>query len=223
MQTSTYEPPPLEVKLTLALGLTVLSPYYRSFANSLHLDDDERVLDFGSGSGMCSRHTAARLQRGGRLDCVDISSAWQVVIRRTLRRYANVDYYLGRITELGLPDAGYDLIVIHFVLHDIPAHERPAIIQVLGRKLKPGGRLVLREPQGEGLTPQELDQIAAAAGLLQTAFTAHKTAIGAVYDICYTQKRINHENLCPPTPCMDLPVDQLCLDMAVLAGRGSLP
>jgi hypothetical protein len=61
MTHSTYEPTPLEIKITLALGLTVLSPYYRGFARSLNLSGDEGILDFGSGSGVCSRHIAALL------------------------------------------------------------------------------------------------------------------------------------------------------------------
>ncbi len=65
MTFSTYEPQKLEIYLTLGLGITVLSPYYRGFARSLGLHGDERVLDFGSGSGICSRHIAARLRRGG--------------------------------------------------------------------------------------------------------------------------------------------------------------
>jgi hypothetical protein len=39
-------------------GLTVLNPCYHSFATSLSLHSNERVLDFGSSSGICSRHAA---------------------------------------------------------------------------------------------------------------------------------------------------------------------
>ena len=187
MTFSTYEPPTLEIWLTLGLGLTVLSPTYRSFARSLGLHGDERVLDFGSGSGICSRHIAARLRRGGQLDCVDISRGWMRVIRRTLRRYAQVGYHLGRITTLDLPEAAYDLVVIHFVLHDIPAAERPDVVAALARRLKPGGRLVLREPQGHGLTLDELDRIMTAAGLRTTAIVAHRAPTMAVYDATYTR------------------------------------
>lgn len=187
MTTSTYEPPPLEIRLTLALGLTILSPYYRAFAHSLNLCGDERVLDFGSGSGICSRHIAARLQNGGRLDCVDISRGWMEVIRKTLRRHDNVGYHLGHITELGLPDSTFDVVVIHFVLHDIPADERPGVVNALGRRLKPTGRLIVREPQGDGLAPGELNQLTAAAGLHPSTFKAHKIAIGAVNDACFTR------------------------------------
>jgi ubiquinone/menaquinone biosynthesis C-methylase UbiE len=185
MALSSYEPPVLEVRLTLALGLTVLSPYYRGFVKSLNLRGDERVLDFGSGSGICSRHTAAHLRHGGHLACVDVSRGWMDVIRRILRRYDNVSYHPGRITQLDLPESTFDLVVIHFVLHDIPAAERPAVTIALARKLKPGGRLVLREPQGEGLTPEEINQLMGSAGLHPSSTAAHKIAIGAVYDACF--------------------------------------
>lgn len=52
MTIAIYEPPPLEIGLTLALRLTVLSPDYRGFAGGLNLSGSERVLDFGSGSGI---------------------------------------------------------------------------------------------------------------------------------------------------------------------------
>ena len=131
MTTSFYEPPALEVGLTLGLGLTLLSPYYRRFARTLNLRGDERVMDFGSGSGICTRHIAARLQKGGHLDCVDISHDWMRVIRKTLRRYDNVSYHLGHITQVSLPDAAFDVIVMHFVLHDIPRGDRAPVMQAL--------------------------------------------------------------------------------------------
>ncbi len=189
MTLSIYEPPPLEIRLTLALGLTVLSPYYLGFARSLNLRGDERVLDFGSGSGICSRHIAARLQSGGHLDCMDVSNGWMNVIRKTLRRYDNVGYHLGQIAEIDLPDSAFDMIVIHFVLHDIPAAERPDVVNALGRKLKPTGRLIVREPQGQGLNLEELNQLTAAAGLHPSPINAHKVAIGKVFDGCFIHNK----------------------------------
>jgi len=187
MTLSTYEPPTLEIRLTLTLGLTLLSPYYRSFARTLNLRGDERVLDFGSGSGICSRHIAAGLQRGGHLDCVDVSRGWMDVIRMTLRRFNNISYHLGHITEIDLPASAFDVVVMHFVLHDIPAAERPGVVTALAQLLKPAGRLILREPQGEGLTLEELNQLTAAADLHPFALTARKIAIGSVYDACFTR------------------------------------
>lgn len=187
MQLSTYEPAPLEIKLTRALGLTLLSPYYRRFAQTLNLRGDERVLDFGSGSGICSRHIAAWLKHGGHLDCIDISRGWQTVIRKTLRRYDNVEFYLGRIMEIDLPQPSYDVIVIHFVLHDIPATERPQVMKSLARLLKPCGRLVVREPQGHDLSQGTLQQLIESAGLKTVSLQPQKVFIGKVFDGCFTR------------------------------------
>ena len=183
---SSYEPSPLEVKITLAVGLTLLSPYYHRFARDLHLRGDEQVLDFGSGSGICSRHIAARLKPGGgQLACVDISHGWMKVIRKTLRHYDNVSYHLGHITEVDLPDSGFDTVVIHFVLHDIPKNERLCILHSLARRLKPEGCMIVREPDGHGLTPDELNQLATAAGLHPVESNVRKFVIGTVFDASF--------------------------------------
>ena len=174
------EPTQIEVQLTLALGLTLLSPYYRSFANSLDLNGNESVMDFGSGSGVCSRHIAARLQKSnGKLTCVDISAVWQRVIQKTLRRFKNVCYQQGKIYEFDMQDGGYDVIVIHFVLHDIPAGERALVMQALARTLKPGGRLVIREPLGEGITQEKLLQLALSSGLQNKKIKCKQSAYRA--------------------------------------------
>jgi ubiquinone/menaquinone biosynthesis C-methylase UbiE len=189
MTLSTYEPPALEIRLTRTLGSTILRPYYRGFVRRLNLRGDERVLDYGSGSGVLSRHIATRLEEsGGHLDCVDISHGWMDVIRKTLRRYANVGYHLGHITRLDLPDATYDIVIIHFVLHEVPVDERPAVVTTLARKLKPGRRLVLREPQGEGLTLKGLRSLANAVGLEILTLETRKLAMGAVYDASFARK-----------------------------------
>jgi ubiquinone/menaquinone biosynthesis C-methylase UbiE len=178
-----YEPTPLEIRLTLSLGLTVLSPYYHNFVSSLKLKGSEIVLDFGSGSGVCSRHIAALLQGAdGKLVCVDISYEWMRVIKNTLRRYPNVSYHPGSIQSVNLADTSFDVVVLHFVLHDIPAAERQQVLKTLAVKLKPGGNLLMREPQDAGLDAEEISQLATAAGLSTLALTSRKVLIGKVYD-----------------------------------------
>lgn len=185
-----YEPSKLEIYLTLGIG-AIIAPFYRSYVDTLPLQGNENVLDFGSGSGILSRHIAARLERGGgHLTCVDISARWMKVIRKTLSRFGNVSYHLGHITRVNLPDASFDTLIIHFVLHDIPAVDRPLIVQTLARKLKPGGRLILREPQNEGLDLVELQTLTAAAGLALQEIEAHKAWLGPVIDGGYIRENL---------------------------------
>ncbi|MCL6613412.1 MAG: class I SAM-dependent methyltransferase [Firmicutes bacterium] len=155
---SGYEPSPTEVRLTLLLGNTIVSPFYKHYIDSLDLKGNERVLDFGSGSGVCSKHLAARLLKaGGHLTCLDISRVWQDVIKKTLKRYPNVDYILGDITRLHIPAGSFDAILIHLVIHDIDVHERPEILCHLARVLVDGGKVFVCEPVGrEGVSVDDL-------------------------------------------------------------------
>lgn len=168
---SGYEPSPLEVRLTLWLGNTIASPIYTSYINNLQLVGNERVLDFGSGSGVCSKHLAARLQKGGgHLTCLDVSRTWNAIIQKTLKRYANVDYLLGDINSLNIPDRSFDVIICHFVIHDIPANERQMIVNHWSRILKAGGKVFLREPIGtEGISIDELRHLMQQSGFKESS------------------------------------------------------
>jgi len=103
-----------------------------------------------------SQHLARRLRKGGgHLTCVDVSRLWQQVIQQTLRGYPNVDYACGDIATLDIPDASYEAMLVHFVLHDIPTVEQVDIIKHLARRLKTGGTLFIREPVERGGIPAE--------------------------------------------------------------------
>ena len=50
---------------------------YKNYIRTLNLKGNERVLDFGSGSGAGSKHLAKILQKsGGHITCIDISKYW---------------------------------------------------------------------------------------------------------------------------------------------------
>jgi ubiquinone/menaquinone biosynthesis C-methylase UbiE len=179
---SVPEPSDLEIRITVLAG-ALAAPIYRAYVERLGLRGDERVLDFGTGSGNPARYLARILQRGGgQLTCVDVSERWMAVARRRLRNFANIDFKLGEIASLGLPDAGYDVVFIHFVLHDIPAGERPAIAAALARTLRPGGRLFVREPL-RFIAQEELAGLMRGAGLAQvSAASANVFTQGLVYE-----------------------------------------
>lgn len=141
-----HEPGIIEIFLTIVLG-RMFGGMYREYVDRLGLKGSESVLDFGSGSGNLARFIAPRLiHGGGRLTCVDISKQWMDVSRWRLGKYPNVDLKLGDIARLDIPDESCDVIVIHFVLHDIDAAERLRIARHLSPKLKEDGTLFIREP-----------------------------------------------------------------------------
>ena len=160
-------PGALEVFTTRVMLHGLLSGSYKRFVHGMGLRGDERVLDFGAGSGAAARHLAKRLQAGGHLTCVDISLAWQGVARKTLRAYANVDFILGDVRELELPAESYDVVVMHWMFHDVPAADRRPVLAALVRLLRPGGRLFTREPsrKEEGIEVTALRNLLGGAGL----------------------------------------------------------
>jgi ubiquinone/menaquinone biosynthesis C-methylase UbiE len=91
------------------------------------------------------------------------------VARKRLRKYPNVEFKLGDIAALDLPDGGYDVVFVHFVLHDIDAAERPRIVQHLAHKLKRDGRLFVREPL-RFIAPDEILRLMRQSGLAESAF-----------------------------------------------------
>lgn len=141
--------------------------YLRDLIASLELSGSERVLDVGSGPGSEAAHLARSLDRGGRLVCLDVSPTWLAEARRRLAGFANVTFVEGEAPAVGLPDGGFDLIVAHYVLHDIDPAALPATLRALARALDPGGRFVVVEPTSthHGPSADELADEIERAGL----------------------------------------------------------
>jgi ubiquinone/menaquinone biosynthesis C-methylase UbiE len=141
-----HEPSSLEVFITVVVG-NLFGSVYKTDVESLELQGNERVLDFGSGAGTPARFLARKLaEGGGTLTCVDVSQRWIETAQKRLKEYSNVTFHTGEISELDIPDESHDVVFIHFVIHDIPASQRPQVVKHLARKLEVGGRLYVREP-----------------------------------------------------------------------------
>jgi ubiquinone/menaquinone biosynthesis C-methylase UbiE len=141
-----HEPSSLEVFITVVVG-NLFGSVYKTAVESLELQGNERVLDFGSGAGTPARFLARKLaEGGGTLTCVDVSQVWIETAQKRLKRYSNVTFHTGEISELDIPDESHDVVFVHFVIHDIPASQRPRVVKRLARKLVLGGRLYVREP-----------------------------------------------------------------------------
>ena len=185
------EPGRAEAQAARLFTNLLLSPLYRRFVDEMGLRGDERVLDYGSGSGAAARHLARRLQQEGHLTCVDVSERWQAVLRRVLRAYPGVEFRLGDVREMNLPAASYDVVLVHWMLHDVPPWDRPSILAELARLLRPGGRLFSREPTSpkHGMPAAEVRELLAAAGLTETrSAEGSLRVIGSYYRGVWTRQ-----------------------------------
>lgn len=104
----------------------------------LGLEDGERVLLVGAGTGLDLEH----LPRGVQITAVDLSPAMlQQASSRAEHLGLEVETRVMDAHRLALPDASFDAVVLHLILAVIP--DPRACIQEAARVLKPGGRVAI--------------------------------------------------------------------------------
>lgn len=185
--TSNYEPTQKELLIHTLLDPIMDRLYYRAYVQKIGLKGNEKVIDYGSGSGVCSKCLAEKLIKG-RLVCIDISSRWLETARKKLNHYPNTKLLQGYIENLNLKPDFFDVAILHFVIHDIPKQERKPILEHLKSALRQRGRLVIREPlnQKHGIQAEELHNLLTACGLKRLSMTTSKIRLlGNVVDAVY--------------------------------------
>ena len=106
-------------------------------------------------------------------------------LQKRLNRYSNVDYKLGDIAALDIADSAYDVVVVHNALHHVAKDEQQEKVAILARKLKPQGRLFIREftRAGHGTPVAEIRALMSAAGLNERKSRMTRSLImGEVFD-----------------------------------------
>jgi tRNA A58 N-methylase Trm61 len=178
------------LKTELAFKNAVMSSFYREFVEGMSLRGNERVMDFGSGSGTEAYYLAERLSAGGTLVCLDISRTWLKLARNRLKRFSNVEYLDGDIREMKIRRGSFDKVAMHYVLHDIPVPARKGILRAIAASMKVGGALYIREPvhlkyhEGEhGMALDEIRSLMSDAGLRVKEERGGSTFIGGDYSI----------------------------------------
>jgi SAM-dependent methyltransferase len=189
IRSSLVDPPAWDVTVTRLLGRTLLSPVWGGWVERIGLRGAESVLDFGSGSGQLSRRLALAVGPAGRLTCVDRSLRWLEVARKEMVDLAWVDFHLGSPGEL--PPAAYDLVHLHYVLHDVPPGQRGQVAEELAGRLRAGGRLALREPLYYGpLDLGEVRELFDRVGLrLSEGPTRRRWLAGTVVEVVFQLRR----------------------------------
>lgn len=180
-----WEFPTLLIKIIDGLGNNRLFGFfYKSYIKALDLKGNERLLDFGSGSGAGSKHLARLLYKGGgTLTCVDTSRYWTGVAKKRMRKFTNVRFFTAPLQENRFRYNEYDAIYIFYALHDVSTELREGIVKEFCRILSPVGRLYIKEPQraNDGMAVSEIRRLMATAGFIESASKEKNGAFSAVY------------------------------------------
>lgn len=123
------------------------------------LREGETVLDLGSGGGFDVFIAGRKTGASGRAIGVDMTPEMLSKARRNLEAYRkqsgldNVEFRLGEIEHLPVPDASVDVVISNCVINLSP--DKPQVWREIARVLKSGGRvsvsdIALLKPLPEG-------------------------------------------------------------------------
>lgn len=130
----------------------------------------EIVLDLGSGAGLDSFLAAKQVGKAGRVIGVDMTPEMIAKAQDYARAgdYSNVEFRVGEIENLPVPDSSVDVIISNCVIN--LSADKDAVFHEAFRVLKPGGRLNVSDIVTNGTLPQKLvEQLSAWAGCVSGA------------------------------------------------------
>ena len=109
------------------------------------LQEGQVVLDLGSGGGFDVFQAGEKVRASGRVIGVDMTPEMLARARKNIEHYqqrtglANVEFRLGEIEHLPVPDASVDVVLSNCVINLSP--DKPQVWREIFRALKPGGKV----------------------------------------------------------------------------------
>ncbi len=177
----------------------------------------ETVLDLGSGAGFDCFLAAREVGESGRVIGVDMTPEMIEKARENARKggYDNVEFRLGEIENLPVPDSVVDVVISNCVINLSTAKGR--VFAETYRVLKPGGRMMISDLVLSGDLPKAVaDSLAAYAGCIAGAIRKEEY-LRLMEAAGFRDVQVVEESL------FEIPEDELDSYARSIAGDSSVP
>ena len=127
--------------------------YFFDYAS---INEGDKVLDLGSGSGMDSFLAALKVGKTGTVTGMDMTDE-QLQKAEGLRDqygFSNVSFHKGYIENLPFEDNSFDVVISNGVINLCP--DKSKVFKEVGRVLKPGGRVAIADIVSEKSLPDNV-------------------------------------------------------------------
>ena len=124
----------------LDLMSKILDPWTRGYLTTLGVSEGWQCLELGGGNGSITEWLSTTVGPGGAVTAIDVNPVLLELIPAENLSVQQMDV---RTDEL--PAGSYDLVTCRALLHQI-AEDAPAVLLRMATALKPGGWLLIQEP-----------------------------------------------------------------------------
>ena len=130
------------------------------------LKEGQTVLDLGSGGGFDVFQAGEKVKASGRVIGVDMTPEMLAKARKNIEHYHqrtgldNVEFRLGEIEYLPVPDSSVDVVLSNCVINLSP--DKPQVWREVFRALKPGGKVSVSDLALLKPLPENIREMAAA-------------------------------------------------------------